>query len=140
MGHGRDRNGLGLPASAAIKVRGFTELHRALRNADRDTRLGVRKAEREVAEPVRVEAQELAAREISHIGKEWAAMKIGITQKLVYVAPKQRRRRGTPRPNLAGLLLTKAMEPALERHRAQIERSMEQALDLMANNFNRGAA
>ncbi len=127
-----------MPAAAGIKVRGFTELQRALKNADKDTRLGIRKVERQVAEPVRVEAQELAAREISHIGKEWAAMRIGITQKLVYVAPKQRRKRGTPRPNLAGLLLTKAMEPALEKHREQIERSMEEALDNMADNFNRG--
>ncbi len=128
-----------MPAAAGIKVKGFTELHRALKNADKETRLGIRKVERQVAEPVRVEAQALAAREISHIGKEWAAMRIGITQKLVYVAPKQRRKRGSARPNLAGLLLTKAMEPALEKHREQIERSMEQALEEMADNFNKGA-
>ncbi len=127
-----------MPAAAGIKVRGFTELQRALKNADKETRLGIRKVERQVAEPVRVEAQALASREISHIGKEWAAMRIGITTKLVYVAPKQRRRKGTARPNLAGLLLTKAMEPALDRHREQIERSMEEALDKMAANFNRG--
>ena len=128
-----------MPAVAGIKVRGFTELHRALRNADKETRLGIRKVEREAAEPVRVEAQELAAREISHIGTEWAAMRTGITTKLVYVAPRRRRKKGTPRPNLAGLLMTKAMEPALDRHSEQIERSMEQALERMSDNFNRGA-
>ncbi len=127
-----------MPATGAILVKGLRDLNRALKHADRDTRLGIRKVERQVAEPVRVEAQELAVREISHIGTEWSRMRIGVTQKLVYVAPKQRRKRGTPRPNLAGLLMTKAMEPALERHRTEIERNMEQALDEMADNFNRG--
>ncbi len=139
MGHSGDRHRLNVPAAAGIKVKGFTELNRALKNADKETRLGIRKVERQVAEPVRVDAQELAVREISHIGNQWAAMRIGVTQKLVYVAPKQRRKRGSPRPNLAGLLLKKAMEPALEKNRAEIERAMEEALDAMANNFNKGA-
>ncbi len=126
-----------MPAEAAIRVRGLAELNRALKFADKETRLGIRKVERQVAEPVRVEAQELAARHISHIGTEWSRMRIGVTQKLVYVAPKQRRKKGTPRPNLAKLLMDKAMQPALDKHASEIEKNFEEALDQMANNFNR---
>ncbi len=127
-----------MPASGAIRVKGLNDLHRALKTADNQTRLGVRKVERQVAEPVRVEAEQLAAREISHIGTEWSTMRIGITQKLVYVAPKRRRRQGSPRKNLAGLLMDKAMQPALERNRAKIEKNFEDMLDGMAGDFNRG--
>ncbi len=126
-----------MPAEAALHVKGLSELHRALKVADKETRLGIRKVERQVAEPVRVDAQQLATREISHIGTEWARMRIGITQKLVYVAPKQRRKKGTPRPNLAKLLMDKAMQPALDKHASEIERNFEEALDQMADNFNR---
>ncbi len=122
----------------AVRVRGLNELHRALKNADKDTRLGIRKVERQVAEPVRVEAQALASREISQIGREWSTMRIGITTNVVYVAPKARRKRGSPRPNLAPLLMDKAMAPALEKHRARVESEMQDALDHMADNFNRG--
>ncbi len=119
-----------------------------MKNADKQTRLGIRKVERQVAEPVKREAQELAVREISRIGTPWSTMRIGITQKVVYVAPKQRgnkarratvsqaRRRADQK--FATRLMDRAMEPALEHNRAEIELAMEEAIDKMADNFNRG--
>ncbi len=137
-----------MPAEGAIRVKGLTELNRALKHADKETRLGIRKVERQVAEPVRVDAQELAVREISHIGVPWSRMRIGITQKVVYVAPAQRgskARRATVTQarrkadkKFATRLIREAMEPALEKNRAAIERNFEAALDDMADNFNRG--
>lgn len=126
-----------MPAAAGAKVQGLSDLHRALKSADKETRAEVRKAERQIAEPIRAEAAELASREIPNIGTEWAQMRIGITSKLIYVAPKKRRKQGTPRRNLAGLLMDRAMEPALERNRERLEDDIEQALDRMAAHFNK---
>ncbi len=120
----------------AIKGHGLKDLHRALKHADKETRDRVRGVERKVAEPVRVEAQELAAREISRIGREWSTMRTGVTTKVVYIAPKRKRKQGSRRPNLAALLMDKAMEPALEQHRDRLFHDLEDAMDTMAGHFN----
>lgn len=67
-------------------------------------------------------------------------MRVGVTRTLVYVAPKQRGARFGPRkrPNLAGLLATRAMEPALDINRPLVERQLEGLLDTVADKFNRG--
>ncbi len=137
-----------MPAGAigAIRVKGLADLNRALKNADKDVRLGVREVERQVAEPVKLEAQRLAVTEISGLkrtnlksGGEWGLMRIGSTQKVIYVAPLKRgKKKGTQkRRNFAGVLMDKAMQPALDRKRPLIERRFQQMLDHMADNFNR---
>ena len=126
-----------------VAVEGLAGLQRALRNADRDVRLGVRKELRHVAEPVRADAQALAAVRIRRMPQSprWAGMRTGITRNLVYVAPRQKGVRGrgpTARPNLAGLLMDRAMEPALARHEDGIVRELDRMLDRVADQFNRG--
>jgi hypothetical protein len=128
---------------AEVHVRGLRELQAALAKADRDTRLGLRADLRNVAKPVQQDAQQLALSTIAGMPRSprWAGMRIGVTRSLVYVAPRQKGTRGRGpegRPNLANLLMTKAMEPALERNRPGIERSMETVLDRMADRFNHG--
>ncbi len=125
-------------AESALHVKGLADLHRALGKADKQQRLGIRKAERQVAEPVKVEAQALATREISRIGTKWWTMRIGITQKLVYVAPKMRRTTGSRRPKFANVLRTKSLEPAAERNREKVRAAFQDVIDNMASNFNRG--
>jgi hypothetical protein len=129
---------------AVVYVKGLRELQAALKNADRDTRLGLRAELRDLARPVADDAQQLALSTISGIARSprWAGMRIGVTRSLVYVAPRQKGTHGrgsNRRPNLADLLMTRAMEPALERNRPGIERSMEAVLDHMAARFNHGA-
>jgi hypothetical protein len=127
----------------AIALRGERELMRALAHADRETRLGVRRELRGVAEPVRSEAQALALTQIRNMPQspKWGRMRTGVTQKLVYVAPRQKgtrgRRRGT-RPNLADLLMDRAMEPALHHNEPRVERDLERMLDRIADDFNHG--
>ncbi len=82
---------------AAVNVKGLKELNRALKFADKETREGIQHAFRQLAVPVQLEAQRLAVTEISGLrrtnlksGGEWGLMRIGINQKLVYVAPKKR--------------------------------------------------
>ncbi len=133
--------------AGTVVVKGFTELQRALKNADKDTKDLVREAEKNVAKPVQLEAQRLAVTEISGLrrtnmktGAEWALMRIGITQKLIYVAPQQRgKKKGSQKRRKFGpILMDKAMEPALERHSAELQHLLEQAMERMADNFNRG--
>ena len=113
----------------AVEVRGLRELDRAFLEVSKDVRTGMRKELREVAEPVRSAAEELAAGGIRNIGDRWSRMRVGVTSKMVYVAPKARRRGGSPRKNLAVLLLTRALEPALAQHQEEVVHRIEGWLD-----------
>ena len=128
-----------MPALGAVKIHGLRDLNRALKTASKETRKEVREAEKQIAEPVRQAAVELATREIRNIGREWSQMRIGVTTKAIYIAPKKRRKQGTARKNLASLLMDRAMEPALEQNRHRFEADIEAALDRVADHFNRGA-
>jgi hypothetical protein len=132
-----------VPVEPAIKVRGLRELQAAFAHADRESRLGLRHALRDVAEPVRSEAETLATSSIKRLGPKWGKMRVGITRTLVYVAPRQRgvKTRGPDprrRPNLATLLMDRAMEPALEHHEPELEQAVELMLDEVADGFNHG--
>lgn len=129
----------------AVQVKGLRELQIAFAHADRATRLGLRTELREVAKPVALDAQQLAAQQISGMRRSprWARMRVGVTRRVVYVAPTQRglKTRGPDsrrRPNLARLLLDRAMEPALEAHAEQILVATEALLDHVADGFNEG--
>jgi hypothetical protein len=126
-----------------VVVRGQRELSRAFAKADRDIRLEWRRRLRAVAEPVRRDVEELALTRIRNMPKspKWARMRTGVTQRLVYVAPRQRGTHGRGprrRSNLADLLMDRAMQPALNHHRADIERAVDRLLDEIADDFNRG--
>lgn len=144
-----------MPASSGIHVRGLDDLNRALKRASKEVRLDIRKDLRAVAEPIRAEAQQLAGTQISGIAtaagrkrkrrgrpKNWAGMRIGLALagNLIYVAPVQRGFKGrgadpSKRPNLADLLMGRAMEPALEHHKAEIEAHVGRALDRMTERW-----
>lgn len=85
-----------------------------------------------VGEPVRSAAAALAVENIRNIGDDWSQMRLGIVTRAVYIAPKQRRRRGSPRPNLAVLLLERAMFPAVEQHEPEVIAALETAIDRLA--------
>jgi hypothetical protein len=136
------------PADNPIEILGYRELMRAFAQADKDSRKYVRAAFREVGQPVAAEAEQLAVQKIPRItrrsprGPKWEKMRVGVTRTLVYVAPRQRGVRSGPRrrPNMADLLMGRAMEPALEHNEARLEASVERALDLVADRFNAGGA
>lgn len=64
-------------------------------------------------------------------------MKVGSTVNTVYVAPAARRAGGSPRPNYGGLLMRRAMLPAVDEKRAEVIDKFEDALDKIANVFDR---
>lgn len=123
-------------------VENYTNVMRAFAKADRDVRVGWRTELRAVAEPVKRDAQQLATATIPNMPRSprWAAMRTGVTTKVVYVVPRQKGVRGRgpkARPNLSKLMMNRAMAPALERNRDKIVHRFEQALDRMAADFNR---
>lgn len=126
----------------AIQVKGLRDLQRAFSRADRALQRDLRKKLREVGEPVRADAEHRAAAEISHIGGRWSRMRVGITRSLVYVAPRERgvKTRGPDprrRPNLAGLLMEKAMQPALDAHIDESLKRFEGLLDTVGKEWER---
>lgn len=107
-----------------IRVEGLAGLQRAFKAADVLEQRELRKTLRAVAEPVRVQAEQLAVENIRRIGVPWSRMRIGVTNTSVYLAPRQRGQKGRDqrlrRPNLRGLLLRRSMEPAFDENRPRI--------------------
>jgi len=84
-----------------------------------------------VAQSIRVHAQELASANIRNIGPRWQRMRLGVISSGVYLAPQQRGRKTGPgkRANLAGLLLNKAMQPAVDQGADAVVLALEVMLD-----------
>jgi len=113
----------------AVYVRGMRELVRTFDRLPREYRAEVRSELAESAEGVAERAEELALAGIRNIGEPWSRMRVGVTARSVYVAPRQRSRRTRRRPNFARLLLERAMEPALRERAHEVRRRLEEALD-----------
>lgn len=124
--------------TSGVRVTGLRDLNRALKRTDRDMRLGIRAELRSVAEPVRVDAEQLTASSIRNIGNAWSRMRVGITTDSVYVAPRERglKRGERKRPNLAPLI-AEPMEKALDNNADRIEDDLGDVLDRVADNFSR---
>lgn len=120
-----------------VVVRGYRELARTFGRLGPELKKELRVELLRAGEPVRADAERLAASEISNIeaGDVWARMRVGVTSRSVYVAPRARRRRRGPRwkrPNLAVRLLDDAMVPALDANRQQTVANLERMLDRLA--------
>lgn len=119
--------------TSTVQIVGLRDLDRAFRVADRALQTDFRDALEEAAAPVRSEAQTLAATRIRnvHVGDPWSRMRIGRMQgTTVYVAPVERGAKGRGsqrrrRRQFADLLMERAMQPALDHNREQVERRVE---------------
>lgn len=123
-----------------VRVQGLRELQRAFAQFGAEERRALRSGLAAAAEPVRVRAEELALADIDNmrLSPRWAQMRIGVTQPVVYVAPRARRRQGSPRPNLAGLLMGRSMEPALDQERDEVVSLVDQLIGVVVDAFDRG--
>jgi len=124
-----------------IAVRGLRDLTRAFAAADKTLQRELRGRLKDAAEPVRVDAQASAVREIRNLRSNdpWTRMRVGVTQRLVYVAPRERgaRSRLGRRPKFGDLLMSRAMEPALERNRDQVLRELDDMLGEVGRAWER---
>lgn len=132
-----------MPASPAIKVKNFRELNRAFARAEGKVRREFRGELRDAAEPVRADAEDLAVERIRNIGRPWSRMRVGLTARLVYVAPRERGVKGraglvSRRPNLAGLMMDRAMQPALDNNIDEVERRIDHWLGDVEQDWGRG--
>lgn len=108
-----------------VRVQGLRELNAAFGRISTQLKRDRASELAAAAEPVRARATDLAGSEIRNIGDQWSQMRIGVTTKVVYVAPKQRRKRGHSgarygRPNLGTLLMNRAMQPALDEKAPEV--------------------
>ena len=120
-----------------IEVKGLRELNKAFALLDKNTAREIRAGLRTAAEPVRSGAELRAASEITNIGPTWSRMKVGVTTRVVYVAPRARgtRIRQRKRKNLAGLLMDRAMLPALEANVGRVENAAGRVLDDLGHQW-----
>lgn len=126
-----------------LAVEGYQELMRALKHAERDVRLGIRKELRAVAEPVRADEEATAADFLRNMPRtpRWAQMRVGVTQKEVYIVPRAKGARGRGphrRPNWADQFEVRVKGPVAARNQARVEHEMERFLDRICDRFNRG--
>ena len=112
----------------AVKIEGLAELTRAFRAADREVAKDLKDALEEAAQPVRRDAQSLALSSIRNMTRspQWSRMRVGTTRHTVYVAPVEKGTRGRGNKSLRrgdrfkGLMLGRALEPALEQNTARV--------------------
>lgn len=125
--------------SNTLRVEGLRQLQSAFALSEHRIGPDLRKTLREVAEPVRQDAEELAAGRIANVGYEWSRMRVGVTRQYVYVAPKKRGSRvaARKRKNLAPMLLGRALVPALDQNAELVERRVEEMLEVAAVRWSR---
>lgn len=118
-------------SAGGVVVKGVRELQRAFRKIDRDAEKEFTKALKKAGEPTRRDAESLAGSNIRNVTVTWSRIRLGARRGEVYIAPRARRRGGSPRPNFGKLLLVEAMEPAVEKNADRIRNHLEDALDML---------
>jgi hypothetical protein len=124
-----------------VRIHGLRELNRAFNRADKTLKAEWRSKQRALGEPVRAQAESRALAEIRNMpsSPQWGTMRVGVTTRVVYVAPRARGTKGAAaRPNLARLLLDKAMIPALNANQASLLHRVEGMLDTMGRSWAAG--
>jgi len=116
-----------------LRVRGYREFLRAADRASRESKREVRSAFRDVGEGVREEA----AQRFAHVSPRSAAgYRVRVRQRGVSVEQSLRKTTGT-RPDFGEVQMRDALIPALEDNADDIERRMTDAIDRIADHFER---
>lgn len=108
--------------SGTVDVQGLAEFQAAMRELEVGITKQLHEGLKHVSEPVAETSHDLADSNISGMKRrkevDWSEFRIGQTPGMTYVAPQiHRGRTKRKRPNLATLLVVKAMEPAaVEQH------------------------
>src|SRR3954468_2451228 len=120
--------------SGTLAVAGYTDLLRALKTADRETRLGVRATLRHAGDATRAAAtSRLAAVDT----RSAAGYKVRVRQRGVAVEQSLRKTTGQ-HPEWGAYQMRHALLPALHDTEEETNRRMEAALDLVCAHFNHG--
>lgn len=123
-----------MPQRETLRVEGYRELVRAFKAADREQRLGLRHALRDVGGIVQRDAVRLLD-PVDH--RSAAGFRVYVRQRGVGVEQSLRKTSGA-HPEWGAYQMRHALLPALAANEGNVERAMERTLDLVAGNFNRG--
>jgi predicted NAD-dependent protein-ADP-ribosyltransferase YbiA (DUF1768 family) len=123
-------------ATGTVRVTGLRELNRAFKKISGDLDKEMKKSLIKAAEPVKVRAEALALGRIRNMPRSprWADMRIGVTQKGVYMVPFARNRGGSGRSNLKSLLLDRSMDPALEEKQNEVVEGVGEMIDYLSRS------
>jgi hypothetical protein len=122
-------------AAGSVQVLGLRELKRAFKRMGAELNTELRKELIKAAKPVAEEAESLALTKIRNMptSPDWADMRIGVTAAaIVYIVPLRKNRGNPKRPNLKGLLLNRAMEPALVNKQGEVVLGVDRMLGRLA--------
>lgn len=122
-----------MPQAQTLRVKGYREFLRAASRAEKESKKEVRAALREVAEPVRAEAASLFE---TVDPRSAAGYRVRVRQRGVSVEQSLRKTTGK-HPEFGALQMREALLPALARKEGEIERGMEDAIDRIADHFER---
>jgi hypothetical protein len=122
-----------MPQAQTLRIRGYREFLRAATRAEKESKKEVRAALRAVAEPVRVEAASLFD---TLDARSAAGYRVRVRQRGVSVEQSLRKTTGK-HPEFGSLQMREALIPALEAKEHEIERGMEDAIDRIADHFER---
>lgn len=121
-------------AGSAIRVKGYREASRAARRAGSAVNKEVRAAFREVAEPVRAEA---TSRFSLVDARSAAGYRIAVRQRGIAVEQRLKKTTGK-RGDYGSLQMRRALLPALEANKDELDKEMDKAIDKVADIFGRG--
>lgn len=116
-----------------LRVKGYREFMRAAAKAPKDARKEVRAAFREVGQIVREDAaqrlQELSPKSASRLRTRVRQAGVAVEQSL--------RKTTGKRPDWGATQMRRALVPALEDKQDEVEHAMDEALDRVADHFER---
>lgn len=118
-------------AGFQVIVHGAHELEAAFQDVKVKVDPDVGKTLSAAGRKVRDSARQLAVANISNIGPVWSQMKSGRRSTVVYVAEKQHRSGGSPRPNLSPLLFNQALLPAVHENEGATVAAVDAALEAL---------
>lgn len=122
-----------MPQAQTLRVKGYREFVRACDRAGKETKKEVRSTFRKVGDIVKEEA---ASRFRDIDARSAAGYRTVVRQRGVSVEQSLRRTTGL-RPDFGVLQMRRALEPALADKEGEVEREMENAIDKVADHFER---
>lgn len=120
-----------MPAFAGVRVDGLRELQASFALISDGLKADLTEQLARASAPAQMESEHLAISNIRNMTLPWSSMRLGVTTNAVYIAPGMRRRGGSPRPNLAGLLLKRAMLPGVEHAIPAVRERLDAWLDAL---------
>jgi len=128
--------------AAQFKVNNVALVNRALEAAGGEIRQQGKAELLALGQLVEHTAEALAATRVRNMTVQWAQFRTRQTPNLVYVVPVQKGVRGKgpkTRRRFDDTLMDKAMRPALNAHRAEVNRRFAALVERVCRDFNKAA-